>query len=147
MTNLLDYLPQPSNWFSKTLNYTGTGRIELSKPKGWVDGQITCDVNHVGEMTVILEVQDWENYEEPNDPKSVDSRDWLISGIKVTDNLPLRMYVKPQPTNNSIVSMRLQTSDGGSVASDNIPNYKWDPIGNTIKLYVDSVTYTSIDPI
>jgi hypothetical protein len=143
MTNLWDYLPQPTTWFSKTLNYTGIGRIEFSEPKGWVEGEISCEVNHVGEMTVVLKVQDWENSAEPNAPNSVSSRDWLISGIQVTNNLPWRMYLIPQPTNNSIVSMSLQTSNGGSLTSDHIPNYTWDPIGNTVKLYVDIATYTA----
>jgi hypothetical protein len=40
MTNLWDYLPQPTTWFSKTLSYTGVGRIEFSEPKGRVEGEI-----------------------------------------------------------------------------------------------------------
>lgn len=55
MINLTEYLPQPSTWFSKTLTYSGIGRIELSNPKGWIEGDMTCEVNHAGAMVISLQ--------------------------------------------------------------------------------------------
>lgn len=143
MSDLREYLPQPTTWFSKTLSYSGIGRIEFSNPKGWVEGKITCDVNHVGDLTVNLKIQDWGNDEELSDPKSISSRDWLISGVQVTKNLPWRMYAMPQPTKNTIVSMSVQTDDGGNLASNQFSSYSWNPIDDTIRLYVDVVTYVA----
>ncbi|HRE46667.1 MAG TPA: hypothetical protein PLD47_03000 [Aggregatilineales bacterium] len=144
MTNLQDYLPQPSTWFSKTLTYVGDGRIEFSNPQGWVEGKMICEVNHVGDMSVVLEIREWGNENEPNEPQSILSRDWLISGVRVESKLSSEMCVIPipPPTNNSITSMTLKTTEGDKLTSEKISNYTWDPIRAMIRLYVDVATYS-----
>ena len=102
---------------------------------------MTCEVNHVGEMTTILHIASWENREESNDSMSIDSRDWLISGIRVKSSSPLRMRAMPQPTKNTITSMRLQVSNGGNLTSDQIPYYTWNLYDNTVELHADVATY------
>jgi len=110
-------------------------------PKGWVKGEIICEVNRVGEISVVLDIQSWENNERPSEPTSLESRDWLISGIQSNHSSPWSEYVMPQPTKNTILSMSIETPNGGRLTSNHIPYYGWDPIGNTVSLHPDIITY------
>ncbi|MCL4237649.1 MAG: hypothetical protein KJ047_05330 [Anaerolineae bacterium] len=141
MTQLADYLPQAASWFSNTLTYSGRGRIEFLSPKGWVEGEFSCEVSRLGEMTVIVKVQVWHNSEMPSDPTSVASRDWLVSGVQLNSGTPWPMYPEPMPIKNTIVSIDVEASDGGRLTSKDIPHYAWNPIENTMKLYLDLATF------
>jgi hypothetical protein len=141
MVQLAEYLPQATSWFSNTLTYNGRGYIEFLSPKGWVEGEVSCEVDRLGEMTVIVKVQVWHNSEMPNDPASIANRDWLISGVQLNSNMPWPMYPVPMPIKNTIISINLEAPDGGRLTSKDVPHYTWDPIDNTMRLYLNSATY------
>jgi hypothetical protein len=145
MFQVADYLPQPTSWFSPTLQYNGIGCICFSKPKGWVKGETTVDVNHIGEMTVTIRIDKWCNDAATENLSPDDSRDWLLSGHKRddSDNLPWRIYLTSQLNNNEIVSFQLQLNDKSVLSSNSIVGYDWDVYSNVIQLYLNTATYIS----
>ena len=136
MTDLADYLPQPTSWFSETVTYKGIGYIEFSNPRGWVKGPMTCEVSRIGDTTATIEIEEWENSEAPNDV-SFSSQSWLLSGIQMRQ-ISSAMEIGSGATNNIVEFVRLQNPEG-ELTSERVVYYQRRE--NSLMLSLDIATY------
>ena len=141
MTDLADYLPQPTSWFSETVTYKGIGYIEFSNPRGWVKGPMTCEVSRIGDTTATIEIEEWENSEAPNDV-SFSSQSWLLSGIQMRQ-ISSAMEIGSGATNNIVEFVRLQNPEG-ELTSERVVYYQRRE--NSLMLSLDIATYLVLQP-
>src|SRR5215210_2087896 len=53
-TNPQDFLPTPSVWFARTLEYIGRCKAEFSSPRGSVEGPAKVSVHEAGHVSVEM---------------------------------------------------------------------------------------------
>lgn len=114
----LQALFTPSTWFEESFTYEGNGRIEFDSPKGWLEGEMRCEVDSVGHMIIKFRSERFgfnEPISEP-DNNNLDEltyyTDWLLSGYKGNRTLSTSFYFPPQGQNNRITQLKLTTPDG-----------------------------------
>ena len=109
-----NFKPKVNNWFSTRIEYTGTGRAEFTNPKGWVEGEVNVQVDEAGEISIGMEVDEFDcecSVGPEHRLRELADLAWLLDGRKphfVGDSL-MSAQLNPQ---NICSKLSVKTLDG-----------------------------------